>query len=55
MVKKTVDNQNDTDVILREGECIPRAVYMNKYGKRMSDAELGALVRKNHKKYMKKV
>lgn len=55
MVKKTVDNQNDTDVILREGECIPRAVYMNKYGKRMSDAELGAFVRKNHKKYMKKV
>ena len=55
MNKKIGKNQNETDVILSSGECIPQAVYMNRYGEEMSDEELGALVRKNHKKYMKMV
>lgn len=55
MGKKNCKNQNETDVVLDSGQYMPRAVYINKYGKEMSDAELGAVVRKNHKKYMKKV
>ena len=55
MGKKKCNNQNETDVVLDSGQYMPFTVHMNKYGKEMSDAELGALVRKNHKKYMKKV
>ena len=55
MGKKNCKNQNETDVVLDSGQYMPRAVYINKYGKEMSDAELGAVVRKNHKKYMKNV
>lgn len=55
MSKKIEKNQNETDVILSSKECIPRAVYMNKYGKEMSDAELGAFIRKSHEEYMKSV
>ncbi len=55
MGKKKCKNQNETDVILSSGECIPRAVYMNKRGKEMSDAELGAFVRKNYEQYLKTI
>ena len=55
MSKKIEKNQNETDVILSSRECIPRAVYMNKYGKEMNDAELGAFIRKSQEEYMKSV
>ena len=58
MKKKTNDvagNQNETDVILDSGQYMPRAVYMNKHGEELSDAALGAIVRKNHEEYMKLV
>ena len=55
MGKKNCKNQNETDVVLDSGQYMPCTVHMNKYGKEMSDAELGAFVCKNHKKYMKKV
>ena len=32
-MKKIGDNQNDTDVVLNSGQYMPRAVYINKYGK----------------------
>ena len=54
-MKKIGDNQNDTDVVLNSGQYMPRAVYINKYGKEMSDAELGAVVRKNHREYLKTI
>ena len=55
MKKKIDKNQNDTDVILSSGQCMPRAVYMNKCGKEMSNAELGAFIRKSHEEYLKTV
>lgn len=58
MKKKTndvADNQNETDVILDLGQYMPRAVYINKYGEELNDAALGAIVRKNHERYMKSV
>jgi len=55
MSKKIGKNQNETDVILSSGQYVPRAVHMNKYGKEMSDVELGAFVRKNHEEYLKKI
>ena len=55
MGKKVGNNQNDTDLVLSSGEYMPRAVYMEKYGKEMSDAELGAFIRKSHEEYMRKV
>ena len=54
-IKKISDNQNDTDVVLNSRQYMPRAVYINKYGKEMSDAELGAVVRKNHREYLKTI
>ena len=54
-IKKIGDNQNDTDVALNSGQYMPRAVYMNKFGKEMSDAELGAFVRKSHREYLKTI
>lgn len=54
-MKKIGDNQNDTDVVLNSGQYMPRAVYISKYGKEMSDAELGAVVRKNHREYLKTI
>ena len=54
-IKKIGDNQNDTDVVLNSRQYMPRAVYINKYGKEMSDAELGAAVRKNHIEYLKTI
>ena len=54
-MKKIGDNQNDTDVVLNSGQYMPRVVYINKYGKEMSDAELGAVVRKNHREYLKTI
>lgn len=55
MVKNIGNNKNDTDVVLNSGQYMPRAVYINKYGKEMSDAELGAIVRKNHNEYLKTI
>lgn len=55
MKKKLNNNQTETDVVLNSGQYIPQAMYMNKYGKEMSDAELGAIVRKNHNEYMKSI
>ena len=55
MKKKIDKNQNETDVSLSSGECMPRSAYMNKYGKGMSDAELGAFVRKNYEEYLRKI
>lgn len=58
MKKKINDvagNQNETDVILDSGQYMPRAMYINKYGEELNDAALGAIVRKNHERYMKSV
>ena len=55
MEKKKSKNETETDIVLSSGEYIPRATYMEKYGKEMSDAELGAVVRKNHNEYLKKI
>lgn len=54
-IKKIGNNQNDTDLVLNSEQYMPRAVYMNKCGKEMSDAELGAFVRKNHREYLKTI
>ena len=55
MKKKIINNQNATDVVLNSGKYMPQAVYMNKYGKEMSDEELGAVVRKNHDDYLRSI
>lgn len=54
-ITKIGNNQNETDVVLSSGQYMPRAVYVNKFGREMSDAELGAFVRKNHKKYLRTI
>ena len=43
MGKKKCNNQNETDVVLDSGQYMPFTVHMNKYGKEMSDAELGCV------------
>ena len=54
-ITKIGNNQNETDVVLSSGQYMPRAVYVNKFGREMSDAELGAVVRKNHREYLKTI
>ena len=44
-------NQSPTDIFLKENKYIPINAIVDKYKDRISDAALGALVRKNHALY----
>ena len=40
MGKKIGNNQNDTNVVLNSGQYMPRAMYVNKFGREMSECPI---------------
>ena len=47
--------ENEVDRIQEQNGYVPVSMYMDKYGDSITDAELGAIVRRNHEQYKKKV
>ena len=56
-MKKEVgkENRTATDIEVSQGGYIPITAYLEKYGEEISDAKLGALVRKNYENYQKSI
>ena len=48
-------NRMATDIELSQGGYMPVTVYIEKYGEDISDAKLGAIVRKNYESYQKSI
>lgn len=48
-------NRMATDMELSQGGYMPVTVYIEKYGEDISDAKLGAIVRKNYESYQKSI
>ncbi len=56
-MKKEVgkENRTATDIEVSQGGYIPITAYIEKYGEEVSDAKLGALVRKNYECYQNSI